>query len=123
MYACATIILLFHFYTNGQIVISSMAYYEFITVYNAKVDILKQLLRINETTKVITLNNFKHNYINMNRVAIWKKKELLDLPISFKLSTLKMKEMTKLQLSLFDNDYHFKEFLVSNGQYDFHPPG
>ena len=107
---------------NATVTIKSMAFHQYMTVFNDKVRILKEMLN-NDVTTTQLLGNFQHNYTILNRVSIWKKKELLKMPMSFKLSSCKMQEMMKIQLSLFDYDKQFKEYLVRNGHYVFHPPG
>ena len=123
LYFCSIIITFFHFITNARITMGSMATYQSSTVYNDKVKILKEMLTIDDTIRTITLSNFHHNYINFNRVAIWKKRDLQDLPLSLKSSSWRIKEMAKMNLSLFDQDKQFKEFLIWNGSFMFHPPG
>ena len=110
---------------NATAMIKSMAFHNYMTVYNDKVHILREMLNTDSITTIQLLANFQHNYTNLNRVSIWKKEELLNMPFSFKLSSVKMQEMMKLNLlnSLFDHDKQFKEYLVGVGHNVFHPPG
>ena len=119
-YICSLIIFFFHCITNARITVGSLAKYQSCAVYNYKVKLLKEMLGSDDIIKAITLSNFHHNFINLNRVAIWKKKELLELPMSHKSSSWKQKKMAKIELGFFDEDKRFKEYLIwktSSNQY------